>query len=170
MTKTGRILCTAAIGFAALTTVVNARAAVTDEDKKFLATVSQGGMNEIKLSELAEQKATAPEVKAFAHKMVVEHKALAASMKPYADAWKIDGPTGPDADHQAEWDKLNGLSGAEFDKEYMNCMQKDHHDALNLFEKEAATTSDAKFKQTVMKGKSAVAAHTHMADDLGAKL
>jgi putative membrane protein len=166
MNKTSKVLCAAAIGFAAMMTTVNARAAVTGEDKKFLATASQGGMNEIKLSQLAEKQATSPEVKAFAHKMVVEHEALASQMKPFADAWGIEAPSGPDADHQGELDKLSGLSGADFDKEYMNAMVKDHHDALNLFQHEAATTTDAKFKRAVMRGESMVAAHTHMADSL----
>jgi putative membrane protein len=79
-------------------------------------------------------------------------------------------PSGPDADHQAEWDKLNGLSGAEFDKEYMMAMDKDHHEALNLFEHEATTTTDAKFKVAVMHGKAVVSAHTHMADTLAPKV
>ena len=42
-------------------------------------------MNEIKISQLAEQKATNPAVKAFAHKMVKEHTALDASMKPFVE-------------------------------------------------------------------------------------
>jgi putative membrane protein len=103
-------------------------------------------------------------------KMVVEHEALAMHMKPYADAWGLTPPSTMDSDHQAEYDKLNGLSGADFDKEYMNVMEKDHHDALDLFNEEAKTTTDMKFKSAVMHGQSVVAAHTHMADSLGAKL
>ena len=170
MNKMMKIVCMAALGCAGMMLSLSAHAAVTDQDKQFLATVSQGGTNEIKLSELAETKATNPQVKAFAHKMVVEHKALAAQMKPFADAWGIAPPAGLDADHQAEYDKLNGLSGAEFDKEYMNVMEKDHHGALDLFNEEAKTTTDMKFKSTVLHGQSIVAAHTHMADSLSAKL
>jgi putative membrane protein len=149
---------------------VSARAAVTDQDKQFLTKASQGGYDEVQLSKLAETKATNPQVKAFAHKMVVEHTALAARMQPFAQAWGLTPPTSMDSDHQAEFDKLNGLSGADFDKEYMNVMEKDHHEALDLFNEEAKTTTDMKFKAAVMHGQSVVAAHTHMADDLGAKL
>ena len=170
MNRITKLVCIATLGCAGSLLCLSARAAVTDQDKQFLTKISQGGFDEIKLSELAETKTTNPQVKAFAHKMVVEHNALAAQMKPFADAWGITPPTSLDADHQAEYDKLSGLSGMDFDKEYMNIMEKDHHDALNLFNEEAKTTTDAKFKVAVMHGQSVVAAHTHMADDLGAKL
>ena len=170
MNRITKLICTATLVCAGSLLSVAANAAVTDQDKQFLTQVSQGGFNEIKLSELAETKSTNPQVKAFAHKMVVEHNALAAQMKPFAQAWGLTPPTSLDSDHQAEYDKLSGLSGTEFDKEYMNIMEKDHHDALDLFNEEAKTTTDAKFKVAVMHGQSVVAAHTHMADDLGAKL
>lgn len=170
MNRITKLVCIAALGCTGMAISLSARAEVTDQDKQFLAKASQGGMDEIKLSELAESKATNPQVKAFAHKMVVEHKALDMRMKPFAQAWGLTPPSGLDPDHQAEYDKLSGLSGADFDKEYMNVMEKDHHGALDLFNEEAKTTTDAKFKVAVLHGQSMVAAHTHMADSLGAKL
>jgi putative membrane protein len=170
MNRITKLICTAALGCAGSLLSLSAHAQATDQDKQFLTKVSQGGFDEIKLSELAETKATNPQVKAFAHKMVIEHKDLAMRMKPFADAWGLTAPMSLDSDHQAEYDKLSGLSGADFDKEYINVMEKDHHGALDLFNEEAKTTTDAKFKVAVMHGQSVVAAHTHMADSLGAKL
>ena len=170
MNRITKLVCTAALGCAGSLLSLSAHAEVTGQDKQFLTKISQGGFNEIKISELAETKATNPQVKAFAHKMVVEHKALDVRMKPFATAWALTPPTSLDADHQAEYDKLSGLSGMDFDKEYINVMEKDHHDALDLFNEEAKTTTDAKFKVAVLHGQSVVAAHTHMADSLGPKL
>jgi putative membrane protein len=170
MNKTAaRLICLAAIS-AALSHPSQANAAVTDGDKQFLTMAAQSDFNEITLSKLAETKASNPQVKAFAHKMVADHTALEAKMKPFATAWQLTPPTSLDADHQAEYDKLKGLSGSDFDKEYMNAMATDHHKALDAFTSEGDTTTDAKFKATVMSGKSVVAAHTSMADDLKAKL
>lgn len=170
MNRITKLVCIAALGCAGLMFSVSVHAEVTDQDKQFLTKISQGGFNEIKLSELAETKATNPQVKAFAHKMVIEHKGLALRMQPFAQAWGLSGPVNLDADHQAEYDKLSGLSGPDFDKEYINVMEKDHHDALDLFNQEAQSTTDAKFKVAVLHGQSVVAAHTHMADSLGPKL
>ena len=147
-----------------------AQAAASDEDKQFLSMAAQSDMNEIKLSKLAEAKASNPQVKAFAHKMISDHNMLEAKMKPFATAWGLTAPAGLDSDHQAIYDKLNGLSGAGFDKAYMDAMAEDHHKALDAFTKEGDTTQDAKFKAAVLKGKTLVAAHTKMADTLKSKL
>lgn len=153
----------------AMTMASHAKAQASDADKQFLATAAQSDMNEIKLSKLAETKASNPQVKAFAHKMVADHTALESKMKPFAMKWGLTPPSGMDSEHQAIYDKLNGLSGAEFDHEYMQAMDQDHHKALDLFTQEASSTKDAKFKAAVMNGKSVVSSHMHMADSLSAK-
>jgi putative membrane protein len=164
-----KVLCCALLTGAALLTTSTAKAQ-TDDDKKFLATAAQSDVNEIKLSQLAEQKATNPAVKAFAHKMVVEHTKMSASMKPFADSWGVTPPADFDTDHQQEYDKLNGLSGADFDKEYIDQMVTDHAKALDAFTSEAKDTKDAKFRMAVLKGKTIVAAHKNMAYDLKKKM
>ncbi len=168
MKRIAKILCTALLASSGL--AIAAHAQPSDDDKKFLAKAAQSDVNEIRLSELAQQKATDPRVKAFADKMVTEHKQLSASMKPYADSWGLQAPMGLDDDHQKEFDKLNGLSGHDFDKEYISQMVSDHATALDAFTSEAKDTKDAKFRASVLKGKTVVAAHKNMAYDLKKKL
>ncbi|MGO4517925.1 DUF4142 domain-containing protein [Terriglobus sp. 2YAB30_2] len=144
--------------------------AADDNDKKFLATAAQSDVNEIKLSELAIQKTSDPAVKAFAQKMVTEHKAMTVSMKPFAESWGLAAPSDLDNDHKEEWSKLNGLAGKDFDKEYIDTMVSDHAKALDAFTSEAKDTKDVKFKAVVLKGKTHVAAHKNMAYDLKKKL
>jgi putative membrane protein len=167
--KTKMVMCCVLLGSAAML-IPNKAKAATDDDKKFLAMAAQSDQNEIKLSELAQDKATNPAVKAFAKKMVIEHKKMSASMKPFADSWDLTAPSGPDSDHQQEWDKLNGLAGADFDKEYMDQMVTDHSKALSAFTSEAKDTKDLKFRAVVINGKTRVAAHKNMAYDLKKKL
>jgi putative membrane protein len=160
----------ALVGGAIALMTVNVHAQASDDDKQFLAKAAQSDVNEIKLSQLAEQKASNPAVKAFAKKMVSEHEKLSASMKPFAKSWGITPPTDLDDDHKQEYSKLSGLSGADFDKEYMEQMVSDHTKALDAFTTEAEDTKDAKFKAAVLKGKTIVAAHKNMAYDLEKKL
>jgi len=168
MNKSLLVMSCAVLG---LSTLMPARAkAEDDSDKKFLATAAQSDQNEIALSQLADQKATDPAVKAFAEKMVTEHNKMTDSMKPFATSWGLTPPTGPDSDHQKELDKLSGLSGKDFDKEYISDMISDHAKALSAFTTEAKDTKDAKFRTVVIKGKTAVAAHKNMAYDLKKKL
>jgi putative membrane protein len=147
-----------------------AKAAPPDDDKQFLSTAAQSDMNEIKLSQLAETKASSPQVKAFAKKMVTDHTKLETQMKPFATKWSLTPPAGLDPDHQAVYDRLSGLSGPDFDKAYMTGMAQDHHKALDAFTTEAQSTQDAQFKAAVLKGKTVVAGHTTMADNLQSKM
>ena len=164
-----RMMCCAML-FGAMAAIPLRAQGPSDDDKKFLATASQADRNEIALSEVAEQKATNPAVKAFAEKMVKEHKELSASMKPFAESWGVTPAAAVDEDHQKELDKLNGKSGGDFDKEYIDQMVSDHAKALDAFTKEAKDTKDVKFRAAVLKGKTAVAAHKNMAYDLKKKL
>jgi putative membrane protein len=167
--KTNGLMCCAMLGCAAMLSIV-AKAQLVDADKSFLTMAAQSDVNEIKLSQLAETKASSPQTKAFAKKMVTDHQMLEVKMKPFADAAGLTPPTDVDSEHQAELDKLNGLSGADFDKEYMSAMAMDHHKALDAFTTEESTTKDAKFKATVKEGKEIVARHTKMADAMQTKM
>jgi len=151
MKTTKKMLCMTVIGCAAMFASSQAKAAVTDADKTFLAAAAQGDMNEIKLSELAETKASNPQVKAFAHKMVADHKMLEAKMKPFATAWGLTPPSGPDSDHQAVWEKLNGLSGADFDKAFIADQGENHSNVLTLYADYMLLGDNAKLKALAIK-------------------
>ena len=170
MKRATYLMCCLAIGSAAMMFAYTAKAQVTDDDKKFLTEASQGSYDEIQLGKLAEQKATNPDVKAFGQRMVTDHAKLNQKIKPYADEWGIAAPTALSPDAQKEYDKLNGMSGADFDKEYIADMVSDHSKDLDAFTKEVKDTKDAKFRTTVEQGKSVVAAHKNMAYDLKKKL
>jgi putative membrane protein len=169
MKHTSQMIFCTVLGFAAILAPLKTKAAA-DDDKKILAMAAQSDQNEIALSKLAEEKSTNPDVKAFAQKMITEHTKMTASMKPFAESWGLTPPSGPDADCQKELDKLNGLSGNDFDKEYMSQMVSDHSKALSAFTTEAKDTKDMKFRAVVLQGKTAVAAHKNMAYDLKKKL
>ena len=140
--------------------------AQASSDADFLKTASQSDFTEITFSQLAETNATNPKVKMFAEKMVSDHTMLESNMKPFADKLGVQPVTTMDPDHQAKYDQLKTLTGADFDKTYMADMDKDHHVALTLFQGEESSTTDPAMKKTVMKGEKVVAQHTAMADKL----
>lgn len=170
MKRVTNFLCCVAVGSTALIFASPAKAQATDQDKQFLTQASQGNYDEIQLGKLAEEKASNPAVKEFGQRMVTDHTKLTEKMKPYADEWGIAPPTALSPDAQNEYNKLQGLSGHDFDKEYISDMVSDHTKDLDAFNKEVKDTKDAKFKVSVEQGKSVVAAHKNMAYDLKKKL
>jgi putative membrane protein len=91
-------------------------------------------------------------------------------MKPIADQMGVQPANSLDPEHQTEYDKLSSLSGKDFDKEYIRCMDKDHHIALNDFITEQQTTKNATLKPAVQQGRKVIAQHTKLVDHLDRKL
>src|SRR5580704_17514036 len=100
------------------------------QDKMFLRKAAEGGIAEVKLGQLAAQKASSDDVKAFGQKMVDDHTKLNLEIAQVADSMGVMLPKSMNKEHQAEYDKLNALSGNDFDIEYLTFMVKDHHKDL----------------------------------------
>ena len=165
-----QMLCAVVMGCASLVGVSAMQAQGADQDKQFLMTASQSDYTEMTFSQLAVQKATNPLVKAYAQKMITDHQMLEQNMKPFADQMGVTPVTTLDAMHQQLYDQLNGLSGMDFDKQYMSDMDTDHHKSLDAFKTEESTTTNAQLKPTVKKGEKVVAQHTEMADKMVKKM
>jgi putative membrane protein len=78
----------------------------------------------------------------------------------------VKAPTKLNKEDQAEYDKLNGLSGDDFDKEYLAFMVRDHHKDLHEFRAEAANTSDPVLKAVAEKGFKVIYGHMTTVDKL----
>ncbi len=151
-------------------TAAHAQTNDSDHDKHFLMEASQGGMAEIQLGQLASQKGESPKVKAFGQKMVTDHTALNNDLKPFADKDGVPPPAGLSADDQAEMDKLNGLSGKDFDREYVAYMLKDHmHDQM-AFKEEIASTQDPALKHAAEHGLKVIDQHLSIIKGIAAKM
>jgi putative membrane protein len=135
-------------------------------EKMFLSQAAEGGMAEVQLGQLAAQKANSEDVKSFGQKMVADHTALNNEMAPIAESMGVRAPKKLNKHDQAEYDKLNGLSGDAFDTEYLTVMVKDHHKDLRDFSEEAASTTNPDLKAAVEKGQSVIREHTMMVDKL----
>ena len=140
------------------------------QDKTFLKEASQGGMSEVQFGQLAATKGSDEKVKAFGQKMVTDHTMLNNDLKPFADKAGVPPPAGLKPEDQAEFDKLNGLAGEAFDKEYVSFMMKDHEQDLKDFRSEVASTGDPELKAAVQRGERVIAQHHRMIGRIGASM
>jgi putative membrane protein len=120
---------------------------VSSGDRKFMEEAAKGGMAEVKLGQLAAEKASSPEVKQFGQRMVDDHSKANDKLKQIAANKGVQLPTDVDKSAQREYDKLSKLSGAEFDREYMDHMVSDHKKDVSEFKKQASKAKDADLKQ-----------------------
>ena len=136
------------------------------KDKIFLRKAAQGGMAEVKLGQLAAQKGSSEDVRAFGQRMVDDHTKLNNDMAPVADSMGVRLPKDLSKEDQAEYDKLSSLSGNDFDMEYLSFMVKDHHKDLREFRQEAARTTDPTLQTAVANATKVIHEHTVMVDKL----
>lgn len=121
-------------------------AADTASDTSFYRNLAEGGMAEVDLGKLAEQKSTDSKVKDFAQMMVKDHSAANEKLESLASSKHIPLPKTLDASHEATKTKLEGMSGANFDKSYVESQLKAHEKTVNLLEKEISSGQDADAK------------------------
>jgi putative membrane protein len=136
----------------------------------FMTEAAKGGMAEVELSRLATTKSKNAEVKKFAQQMIQDHTNANTELKQLAGKKNVTLPTELDAEHKAEKDKLSGLSGAEFDKEYVNAMVADHEKSVSLFKTQANNGTDADAKAFAAKTLPKLQGHLDMIKAMQGKM
>jgi putative membrane protein len=112
-------------------------------DQKFLREAAQGGMMEVELGKLAADKASSDDVKSFGQRMVDDHTKANDQLKTLASNKSFTLPTGMSHEQRNMKDKLSKLSGAAFDRMYMDHMVKDHKQDVAEFKKESQNAKDS---------------------------
>lgn len=122
----------------------------TDEaTASFMVKAADGGMTEVQLAEMAQQKATNQRVKDFAAMMVHDHTAVNDQVKTMAAQRNVVLPTAVSDDHQKAISDLNSKTGKDFDKAFMDQMVKDHETTIDLFEDAANDVNDSEMKTLI---------------------
>jgi putative membrane protein len=129
-------------------------------ERAFITKAMEGGMAEVQLGQLAQQKSQSNDVKQFAAKMVNDHGQMGDKwLKPVAQQMGITEPSGPSKKDKKEMEKLQGLSAQDFDREYITMMVKDHQKDLKEFQSEAQTAQNPTVKQIADKGSQVIQQH-----------
>jgi putative membrane protein len=143
-----------------------------ERDEDFVKEVAQASEVEIAASKLAVTKASNAEVKAFAQKLIDDHtatgKALATLVKGKNASWPPDDP-GMKVKKQKH-ESLQTLTGAEFDKEYLEDMISDHESTLARVGRQVNGGKDADIKAFATTMQPTLVEHLKMARDLKARL
>jgi putative membrane protein len=113
-----------------------------ENDKAFVAKVSQGGMYEVEASKYAETAATAPDVQDIAVMEVHDHTLVNDALKKLAALEKIPVDSTLNATFKQRLDSLKSKSGPEFEAAYISDMEQIHDTDQRLFAKEATDGSE----------------------------
>ena len=109
---------------------------------EFVEKAGRGGLAEVEMGQLGEQKATNGQVKDFAKRMVTDHTQANGELAALTKGKGVQIPSSQSADHKAMMDKFRQQhAGKDFDRDYIEQMVDDHKEDIELFETAADDAS-----------------------------
>ena len=119
---------------------------VNPMDRRFMMEAAQGGMAEVQLAQLAQQKGSSDAVKQYAKMLEQDHTKANDELKQVAQQKSVDLPTDVGPKHHAMMQKFQGLSGEQFDRAYVKMMVLDHKKDIKDFQRQADRGMDSDVK------------------------
>ena len=149
------------IGAISLTGAVRAAdtaSSLSDKDKTFMKKAAKGGMMEVAMGQVAEQKAQSEDVKSFGKRMVTDHSKANDELKSIASKKGVQLPS---KEHTIKWTS---------DKAYVDMMVKDHEKDLAEFKEEASGGSDPDVKKFADDTSKVIQEHLDLVKEIQGKL
>lgn len=119
---------------------------LSSSDRQFINEAAQGGLAEVQLGQLASQRGTSDAVKQYGQRMVQDHTLVNNQLKQLATQKGVTLPTTIGTKNQQVKQRLSKLSGAKFDRQYLNHMLQDHEKDVSAFQTEAEQGQDPDVK------------------------
>ena len=139
---------------------------MSNDDQAAMKQLASDNLAEINAGKMAASKAQSPDVKNFAQQMVQDHSKMLEDLKSLAKSKGVALPDNAPVKDMAQSKLLERKSGAEFDKDFMEHMVKDHEKAVKDTENIAAKAQDPQFKSAVQQANSKIREHLQLAQRL----
>lgn len=134
-------------------------------DSNFIKKAAKGGLDEVEIGTVAQDRATNPQVKEFARMMVTDHTKANSELMSIAATKGVKTPMKDKATEH--WSKLDAK---DFDRDYVKKMVSDHEEDVELFQKEARDGKDPEVVAFAQKTLPTLQMHLQRAQDLKAML
>jgi putative membrane protein len=139
-------------------------------DSAFIREALAGNLLEVNLGDLARQQASDSSVKQFGLRMVTDHSSMQNQWSSLASRNGLTIQPRLDAAQQAQVTRLRQLSGAAFDRAYMNTMVQDHQQDVSTFERQSTSADSPEVRQLASSGLSIIRGHLDMARQIDSTL
>ena len=143
---------------------------LASNETTFVKEAAQGGLMEVQLGKLAQEKAGDDKVKQFGKRMEQDHSKVNDELKKIAADKGVQLSMDLDKKHKTNVDKLTKLSGAAFDKQYINDMVSDHKEDIKKFQRVADKGKDPDLKQFASQTLPTLKEHLQLAESTAQQL
>lgn len=112
------------------------------KDEKFVRDAAQGNLREVRIGELARERAGRAEVKDYGRILASEHSRNGADLKALAARKNIQLSEQLDPAHSRGLEELGRLNGPDFDKSFLSEAVREHKKDISEFEDASKTAKD----------------------------
>lgn len=136
-------------------------------EKTFVSKGLEGDQSDIQMGQVAQEKSQSNDVKQLAQKLVKDHTQMDEKwFKPLANQLGVSLPKGPSKKDKKMTQKMEALSGSDFDTQYLTMMLKDHEKDLKEFKDEANSAQDPSVKQVAQQGAGVISQHLQLIEQV----
>jgi putative membrane protein len=114
------------------------------DDSKFLQEAIRGNMAEVKMGQLALQRAQSKDVRDYGQMLVDDHSKANKNATAAAQKMNVTPPTEPSAKQKATYDAMAKLSGNQFDSMFISHMVQDHEEDVAKYTAQAQSGDSSK--------------------------
>jgi putative membrane protein len=144
-----------------------AQAAAADRASvNFMHKAARAGLAEVELGRLALDRSNDNEIRGFAQRMIDDHSRANSELRDLAAHERVTLPNGVTKAQLAAFNRLRRLRGNAFDRAFMDQMNVDHDQAVNLFRTQARYGRDTDVRQWADRTLPTLQHHRQMARDL----
>jgi putative membrane protein len=139
-------------------------------DSGYIREAASLNQAEVRLGTLAEQRSSNTAVKQFAQQMVASHSSMGQQWTSLAAQSGLPTSVPLNSIQQQSADQLSKLSGADFDRAYMNAMVADHEQAAGTLQRIGTYAQSAEVKRLAASGVSATQQHLSLARQVASQV
>jgi putative membrane protein len=135
-------------------------------DQMFVKDMLQGDEAQVQMSNLAQQKSPSDDVKQFGQKMVQIHTQLSDQLEPVAKQLGVSEPKNPSKKQRQEIERLQALSGPDFDTAYLQAMARQQQHDLKEFKDEASSSQNPNLQKAAQADEPVLEQHYQILEKL----
>lgn len=135
-------------------------------DNEFLIKAAKDNAMEVKLGEMAADRGASAGVRQYGQRLAKDHSKAEQQLMPIVREKGVNLPQEMSKKDRAAVDRFAALSGADFDRQFVQHMIHDHEKAIAMFENEAKNGKDAAAKAYAEKTLPTLREHLKIAREL----
>ncbi|MGH9457347.1 MAG: DUF4142 domain-containing protein [Thermoanaerobaculia bacterium] len=136
----------------------------------FVDDAAAGGTFEVRLGRVAQRNGASADVREFGAMMVADHTAAGNTLRTLARELDLELATDLPEEREESLVRVNALTGATFDREYILVMVEDHQKAVDLFERATTAEIDPRLQEFARSTLPVLSRHLQRAQQIQATL